>query len=216
MRHPLVPYLCQLGLLLGHLAITTPITLAQSQGAVLNPSHHDATPGTYEKVLDILFPRDSSGEYFLVLRYLPAFQMESQVTISRNVQGSYDVDYYFLSAGSKGIGEQIQLMLQKDFSNSPQELASRIRVEHKAVTVPPSLISRVMSDYFAVRIPPKLDTKIVVDGTRYQFWFVALSAENVLHVSVDDRNYGDQVKNPLVAWMNRVKHLVETAASEKK
>lgn len=165
----------------------------------------------YHDVVDILFPRESSGEYYLILRFLPSWTSESQIVISRNESGTYDIDYYSLPAGSKKIAEQIQAMLGQNVPNSPKDLASRIRVEHKRISPAPPAISDLMTAYFALRIPPRLQTKVVVDGTRYEFWFVTLSARNVLHISLDDNNSDGLVRNPVAVWMNRVKKVVDSA-----
>jgi hypothetical protein len=129
--------------------------------------------------------------------------------ISRNEQGSYDVDYYFLPTGSKKIAEQIQALLAQNAPDSARELASRIRVEHKRLTGAPPAVSELMTSYFALRIPPRLETKVIVDGTRYELWFVAFSAQNVLHLSFEDSNSDGPVRNPVAIWMNHVDRAIK-------
>ncbi len=163
----------------------------------------------YQEVVNILFPCEASGEYYLILRFLPSFAPESQIVISRNQLGTYDIDYYFLPAGSKKIAEQIQAMLAQNAPDSPQELASRIRVEHKRIMGAPSAVSELMTSYFALRIPPRLETKVIVDGTRYELWFVAFSAQNVLHLSFEDDNSEGPVRNSVAIWMNRSSEVIK-------
>src|SRR2546426_10313545 len=106
-------------------------------------------------------------------------------------------------------------IFQRRVPESPQELASRIHVEHKEIRPAPSGISELMASYFALRIPPRLQTKSVIDGTKYEFWFVTLSSQNVLHISLDDGNSDQVVRNPVAVWMNRVRRFVETPITDK-
>jgi hypothetical protein len=170
---------------------------------------------TYQEVLDILFPCQASGEYYLILRFLPSWTSESQIVISRNDLGTYDIDYYYLPSGSKKIAEQVQAMLEQNIPESPQQFASRIRVEHRQIRPAPPALSRLIASYFALRIPPRLQTKSVIDGTKYEFWFVTLSSQNVLHISLDDGNSDQVVRNPVAVWMNRVRRFVETPITDK-
>jgi hypothetical protein len=181
---------------------------------IKEPLHH---PGlreppievTYRQVLDLLFPCEAQGEYYLILRFLPSGTPESQIVISRTEWSTYELDYYFLPGGSKRVAEQIQGMIRQNLPDSPQELAKRIKVQHKKLRDAPPAVASLMTDYFSLKAPPQLDSRVVVDGTRYELWFITLSAQNVFYLSVEDEDPDGPVKNRIVNWMNRVKAAVD-------
>ena len=53
-------------------------------------SHKVVSPGNYNRVLDILFPRDDSTKniFAIVLRFEPSFHPESQIIIRRELRAN--------------------------------------------------------------------------------------------------------------------------------
>src|SRR5947207_1771856 len=60
-------------------------------------SYKVVSPETYNHVLDMLFPRDDSAIFSIVLRFKPSFQPESQIVIKRGLKNAEIIEYTSLS-----------------------------------------------------------------------------------------------------------------------
>jgi hypothetical protein len=170
------------------------------------------------KTMDELFPHKILGErpseFILSLRFLPAFSPESQIVISKKLQGGYTVTVYHLPRGSKNIGDQYnQIQLKAKDDIEPAEIAKQIKVLAENVDVPPSLISRQLDRLVQVQVSPleELDVGVAhLDGTAYEFFLEPLGGPVAFHAYYESERYGNPPKeHPLDVWMEEMKALVE-------
>jgi len=187
------------------------------------PQYEDLHPGAaiYYRVVDRLFPRKPLGAtpclILLTLRYMPAFERESQVVISKTLDGGYAVSYYSLPSGSERIGERISRIMQELKVEDPPAIAERIKVCVRNVDVPSGVMHDLMRRYAKLRLSPDLGldpTTIILDGTTYELWFQIVGSGDKFHISFAGDDYGHDAKaHPLVRWMNEVKRVVEKYAA---
>jgi len=172
----------------------------------------------YHRVLDILFPREPcllpGGEFVLILRFVPAFDPESQIVIRKLGERDYAVRYYYLPRGSKNAGIQIADLVEQAGLDDVQELANRIRIQVEDMHLPTTVIADLMARYSQLLVSPVLDTRVILDPTWYQLWFHTTSSSSDVHFSLAGPDYGHDAKaHPLVRWMNEVKRVVEKYAA---
>lgn len=184
----------------------------------LTAPHVEESPAyrRYQRVVDLLFPRAPSpgmmGDYYIVLRYLPAFDAETQIIIVKQRHKTFLIRHYYLPKGSKSIAVQVADEIERVGTQSPRELADRIRVEVRDVSLPPATIAELLARFQKLRISPQLDTRIMIDPTWYELWFRTTSSGSELHFLYGDIDYGqDQKAHPLVHWMNQVREAVESS-----
>lgn len=207
------------------LPLTTCINLiwAGAPTAPSDPPFEDlpAIWAKYFQLVDLVFPRrllqETTSEFVLALRFLPAFDRESQVVISKRLRGGYTVTYYSLPAGSKNLGEQFMQIRLESKIEDPVEIAKRIKADVRNVDVPSSLISGQIDRIAKLPLSPleELDIGFVhPDATSYQFWLQGVGAPPVeFYVCLNGDVYGQKHKaHPLVRWMNEMKALVEKYA----
>ena len=171
----------------------------------------------YYRVVDALFSRkllDARPSLILLtLRYLPSFEGESQIAISKNMEGEYVVTSYSLPRGSERIGEQVGQISAALGIEDPVEIAKHIKVKVRKVDVPSRVVSELVRRYDALRMSADLDmdpASVIIDPTVYQLSFRIAGTVNEFYVSFPASDFGhDQKAHPLVRWMNEVKRVVE-------
>jgi hypothetical protein len=175
---------------------------------------------TYDKVLDLLFPRDVlEGEfgYAFVLRYKPSFNMESQVTIL-NRAGNLEIIEYTPLNGS--IYSQLNRMLWAKGKINVAEAAKLIQIQKRAIRISPSDVQQLRESFYShlrrasayesKLIKEKMDSITVTeDGTQYLLWY---RGKERLHYEL----FGSDVESPpredeypLIEWMKSVRRAVK-------
>jgi len=169
----------------------------------------------YFALLDAVFPHAQRHDTYFVLRYIPASETEFQIVITKKDNESYSVESYFLPKGSKRIGDQLLQLKSANPNDTTENLARHIAVEHKSVELDPGTVSELMGSLAAVKISPELSSDIAVDAPMYEFWFVAASACNVVHLRVSDPYQDRSPKtHALVRWMKRVRGAIQAAETK--
>jgi hypothetical protein len=180
---------------------------------------------TYNRVLDILFPRDdvdsSSGTVFvLVLRFKPSFHPESQVVIRRRFAKVEVLEYTSPDGNIYGQLNQLSARVGK---GDAVELAKLIKVKRRAVEVPYSQVKQ-WHGAFLISVGDSLATfrekneeydkahtlTVALDGTFYDLWYQQGIDE--VSFSLYDAEIAEQQPNgefKLVRWMNAVRRDVE-------
>src|SRR5437870_7883792 len=92
---------------------------------------------TCARVIDIVFPRDQGNfrdqtkEFTIILRFSSAFEVESQINITKHTGGRIDVTAFSLPDGSKKIAEQLNSILQETGTEDAEQMAKRINVQKR-------------------------------------------------------------------------------------
>lgn len=171
------------------------------------------------QLADLVFPRKVVGEkpsdFVLTLRFAgESLVRNSQIVVSKTLQGGYIVTYYALPAGSKSIGEQAYEFMARSKIHDPMEIVKQIKVEVRNVNVPPELLLRQLNRMAKLSFSPmdELDIDFVhLHAGGYQFWLQKYSNEEEFYVCLGGDTYGSKhTPHSLVRWMNEMRKLVET------
>jgi hypothetical protein len=180
---------------------------------------------TYNRVLDIVFPRDEFGSsktiFAFVLRFKPYSQSESQVIIRRGAERIEVIEYTSLDGG---IYIRLNELLARGFKEDAVELAKSIRVQRKAVSVPYAQIKRWYTSFFdSLTSTTKMlrgkggefdrtggSETIFLHGAFYRLWYeqrLNQMSFSLYDVDIDDARTGSEFK--LIHWMDMVRQEVE-------
>lgn len=175
---------------------------------------------TYNRVLDILFPRDaptpSNTVWAVVLRFRPSFKSESQIVIRRDVDKVQVIEY----ASSDGnIYGRLNDVLAHGGKEDAIEMAKAIRVKRRDINVPlaqvkqwhATLFSSIASTTKTLReAGEEFDNtggeSFVLDGSVYELWYeqgLNRMSFSLYDVEVDKSTSDGEFK--LVQWMNAVR-----------
>jgi hypothetical protein len=136
---------------------------------------------TYERVLDLLFPRDVLKDhkirYAFVLRYEPTFLPESQIVIIGRQEGVEVITYKSLDGS---IETRLDNMLRSGTKEDPDRMAKRLRIQKLQVKLPNDMLKEFHRNFFEslrlaeeTRLQPAPDSiNVVADGTTYRLWYV--------------------------------------------
>jgi len=167
---------------------------------------------TYRRVVNLIFPRepgnfrDQNKEFALTLRFKPAFDVESQINISKYSNGRLEVVTYTLPKGSQSISEQLNAILGQTGREDVVEMAKRIKVQKQTIG-DTTKVRQLVRRFAALRFTPQLDTSITLDGTGFQLWYEAVSNESYYSLVGGDPGQ-DRAEHSLVGWMNEVRQAV--------
>jgi hypothetical protein len=194
------------------LAIVTSIGVAQvSSNYPRSESCSADSNTTYNRVLDLLFPREEgdflSKEFILVLRFRPSFDPESQVNITKYKDGRTEVILYTLSS-KKNVHYQLIDIRKQLGSDDAQVLAGAIPVQKKVLKSLSTELQRLVNQFANLRFSPKLDTSLYLDPTQYEMWYETVS--NEVYFSFAGPETGKRhYENPIINWMNKVLQTIE-------
>jgi hypothetical protein len=171
---------------------------------------------TYEKVLNIIFPRDEddfsdpSKKYSLILRFLPAFEREYQINITKRWDGSVTVIKH--AVREKSLEVQLQRILEQTGREDAEEMAKLIKVDKLEIKTP---LTKVIKRFFTLPLSLESDVRLVADGARYELWFG--TSVNDAHFTFLGPGLGkSRYDNPIIGWMNDVLEVVQQAANGKR
>jgi hypothetical protein len=183
-------------------------------------SYKAVSTETYNRVLDMLFPRDDSTKkiFAIVVRFEPSFQPESQITIKKGLDKAEVIEYTSLSGN---IYSKLNSVIAHGGKEDVVEMAKLIKVRRRAIEVPYAQIKQWHAN-FLVSIGGSLDafnekiedydtgtSTITLDGTFYNLWYKQISNEisfRLYDEEVDDSHSTGDLK--LVQWMNTVRREV--------
>lgn len=179
---------------------------------------------TYNRVLDILFPRDEPASggtlWAVVLRFKPNSKPESQIIIRRDVNRKLEVVEYTSPDGS--IYGKLNEALARGDKEDAAEMAKSIRVTRREVSVAPAQARQWYATFFdslasttktlrgALEESEKTGAEsFVLHGTFYDLWYEQGLNEmsfKLYDVEVDKPGSDGELK--LVQWMNAVRREV--------
>lgn len=179
---------------------------------------------TYNRVLDIVFPRDdpdsSKTIFAFVLRFKPYSQPESQVIIRRGAEKIEVIEYTSLDGR---IYTKLNELLARGSKEDAVELAKAIRVKRKAIKVPYAQVKRWYTTFFysLASTTKTLRDKggefdrtggsetIFLHGAFYNLWYeqrLNQMSFSVYDVDLDDVRSSAEFR--LVQWMDTVRREV--------
>jgi hypothetical protein len=178
---------------------------------------------TYDRVLDIVFPRadpDTSKTIFeFVLRFRPSFHATSQIVIRKRVDKIEVVEY---TTPDGNIFDKLNEILDRGGKEDAVAMAKSIRVKRREISVPSTQVKQWYATFFdslvvttktvrerGERSDKTRSVTLVLDGTTYDLWYkqsldtISLS---LYDVEVDTPASDGELK--LVQWMNAVRREV--------
>lgn len=179
---------------------------------------------TYNRVLEILFPRDdpdpSKTVLELVLRFRPSFQSTSQMIIRRRIDKVEVVEYTSLDGN---IYSKLNETLARGGKEDAVEMAKSIRIKRREISVPYTHAKRWYASFFdSLASTTKTlresgqefdktggNETILLDGTIYDLWYeqrLNKMSFSLYDVEVDTPGADGEFK--LVQWMNAVRREV--------
>ena len=184
-------------------------------------SHPVISPETYNRVLDILFPREdpdpSKTVFVFVLRFKPHSQPESQIVIRRGTDKVEVVEYTSLDGD---IYVRLNESLERTGREDAVEMAKAIRIKRREISVPYTQIKQWYTAFFdslASGTKPLREKgeefdktggseTIFLHGGFYDLWYrqrLNQMSFSLYDVDVDDPRSSGELK--LVQWMNAVR-----------
>ena len=176
---------------------------------------------TYNRVLDILFPRDdpdpSKTVFELILRFRPSFQSTSQMVIRRRVDKVEVVEYTSLDGNIYG---KLNETLARGGKEDAVEMAKSIKVKRREISVPYTQVKRWYAAFFdSLASTTKMlqergeefdktegGETILLDGTIYDLWYEQrLNKMSFSLYDIEVDTPGDDGDFKLVQWMNAVR-----------
>jgi len=199
-----------------------------SANAKLRPSFQDnqvkglsvISCETYDRVLDILFPRDvpdpSKTVFKIILRFHPHAQPESQIVIRRGVEKVEVLEYLSLDGN---IYRKLNEALAHGSKENAVEMAKSIKVRKRLINVPYSQVKQwhvgllesiaISTKVFKERSHEFDDMgseTVMLDGAFYDLWYeqrLSKMSFAIYDADVDHHISNDEFK--LVQWMNTVR-----------
>jgi hypothetical protein len=170
---------------------------------------------TYNKVLDLVFPRKvllNGWRYAFVLRYKPSFDAESQITIM-NRAGDIEVIEYTPVNGS--IYLQLKNILRKIGDFNAEGAAKQIKIKQRVITFTPEMVKRLRESFYdylcmAARHEKEVTTEeikevnLLMDGTRYLLWYRGQTNIELDLYGSDINEQPLSNESPLITWMKDV------------
>lgn len=175
---------------------------------------------TYQQVLDIVFSTKAKNNVFgygFVLRFLPSFDAESQITIENELGKTIVTEYKSVNGN---IYEQINKLVTETDIEDAEELAKRIKIEKRSVNIPPNQTKQWREEFYRAlslsmnderkKISENMKETIDVnDGIKYSLWY---SGSAKIFYEFTDETASDNLtetnENAIVSWMRKVKSTV--------
>jgi hypothetical protein len=178
---------------------------------------------TYNRVLDMVFPRDdpdtSKTIFEFILRFRPSFHSTSQVLIRKRVDRIEVVEY---TSPDGNIFDKLNDMLDRGRKEDAVALAKSIRVKRREINVTDTQIKRWYATFFdglaatektlnerGEQSDKTRTLKVILDGTTYDVWYKQSLNElslSLYDVEVETSASDGELK--LVQWMNSIRREV--------
>jgi len=179
-----------------------------------------ASEETYDKVLDLVFPRDILQEqklrYVFVLRYEPTFHTESQLVIAEGWDKTEVIEYKSLDGS---IEMKLDEIVRRTGKEDAEQMAKQIRIQKRHIKISRAEIRLLQERFFeSLRLSEKkliapMPDRVMVtqDGTGYRLWY-----SGITDIHSDLSGSGIKVptrldESPLIDWMKSVYRRVEAA-----
>lgn len=173
---------------------------------------------TYNQVLDILFPRDvlePGAEFAFVLRYEPAFDVETQIVLVKRA-GLVQVLEYRPVKGR--IETQLNEILRRTRRENAREMARQIRIRRQVVSAGPNDVKEWREGFYDKVCPAiaaeklfneKGEASLIADGTRYRLWYKGLGSIHYDFIGSGVNSPTGSEEQPFITWMKDIRQLVE-------
>ena len=213
------------------LMVALMLTLQVTDAGAQNRSTHQATrlksykvvsPETYNRVLDISFPRDdpdpSKTILAIVLRFKPSFKPESQIVIRRRLDKVEVIEYTSLNGN---IYSKLDNVMAYGGKEDAVEMAKLIKVRRRSIEVPyaqvkqwhMNLLDRIGESLKAFKEKSEEYDRgtvtLALDGAAYDLWYE--QGLNKISFSLYDEEVNDLRPNgdfKLVQWMNAIRRKI--------
>jgi hypothetical protein len=178
---------------------------------------------TYNRILDMVFPRDdldtSKTVFEFVLRFEPSFHSTSQVVVRKRLDRIEVVEY---TSPDGNIFDKLNELLDRAGKEDAVAMAKSIRVKRREIAISDTQIKRWYATFFdslvvttkSVRAKGEKSDKshtatFVLDGTTYNVWYkqnLETFSLSLYDVEVDTPGSDGELK--LVQWMNSIRREV--------
>lgn len=194
------------------LALMFAMTVAVSARGQEHPSGSLAFLDMYERVLDCAFPTgvgDFSGGkfYSMTLRYRPYHSSESQIDITKRLNGNLEVVVYRVPQSAPPIYEQVAALLKSNAKPDVESLCRQIRRERTTYAKLPMRVTTLLTKFSTLNLTLQFDTNIVLDGDVYDYWFD--SDSNTVHFHLTAKYRDPSRDYPLIRWMHSVNRAID-------
>lgn len=215
MPHKKVLPLVLIAFLLGSIA---PPSYTQDTGKSSKPID---LANLYQSIIDIKFPKPLAPPHgylvMLTLRFFPPAETESQINITRNNDGQFNVVQYRLPSGSRSIDEQLGDLYYKsrvDTVQDPAEIAKRFKVEVRTVNMPSDVLTDLFDQLSQLHFPsialkPSKFSR-APEGDDYKFWYKTDLNELYFRYVYAGHVDGDENATKFADWMDSVKKAVDS------
>lgn len=175
---------------------------------------------TYNRVLDMLFPRNEPASggtlWAVILRFKPSSKPESQIIIRRGVNKIEAIEY---TSSDGSIYDKLNEALARGSKEDAAEMAKSIRVTRREMSVAQAQARRWSATFFdslasttktlreAFEESEKTGAEsFVLHGTFYDLWYEqGLNEVSFKFYDVDIDKPGSDGELKLVQWMNAVR-----------
>ncbi len=175
---------------------------------------------TYDRVLDILFPRQPSTleyvDFSIAIRFHPSFAPKSQIVISK-FKNKVEVTEYKSLNGN--ISDNLNQILAKNCKEDAEAMAKQIKIEKKTKVVSLAKVNEWHNNFLTSlgdslnvikqrsrKFDETGEVTVILDGVTYQLWYENNS--NKIELSFYDEEIDDSSitgDSPVVQWMNKVR-----------
>ncbi len=194
-------------------AVLVAVLASASRAQAQTAQPPDVQPSDYDAVIAVIFEaqRPAAWETRIALQYLYDRAGESQIVISRRDDGRFQIDRWFLPAGTAPVFEQLQRMAAARPRPANEVMASRIRIrrESRLVDVMAPLGQLANEAYTRLRIPFVRAAPMFMDSAflRAEVWSVG--TQLTVELSEPDKSRFDRPDNVLAAWLRRIREETE-------
>ncbi len=199
-------------------------TVAQAQCNNTAGSYSVVNRKTYERVLDILFPRENSepdkADFSFIIRFMPSSGAESQINI-RKFEKSVSITESKSLSGN--IYNRLNKILAETCKENAEEMAKRLKSKTKNISIPKAkaiewhykLLDSLNGTFNLIKqrsqkLERTREIGIVLDGTVYQLWYE--NAADEMKFEFYDEEIDDVRKTgylPTVQWMNGIRQEIQ-------
>jgi hypothetical protein len=187
---------------------------------------------SYNKILGLLFPKEvlESGnpQFVLIARYEPSFTAESQITITKALDGKWSLVKHQSESGN--IYYTLSDIIKKTGREEDSWLASQIRIKRTEIDLSEERFESLHRDFidqiilrlgfekqYTKKKSPNAPVEVIADGTTYRLWYRGSVELNKYEDSGQDPDSPrHKLESPLVWWMKRLWQVVKVEEANKR